>query len=113
MSDQIPVGRRAAGRPGNRGRAKLVAGAIPGCAGRVMPEVFRHRGHRFFFFSDEGREPVQVHVEKAEAHAKFWLLPVVLAENRGFRAPELRSLHNLIEEHQERIIFRWHEHFGP
>jgi hypothetical protein len=76
----------------------LVAGAILGCAGRVMPEVFRHRGHRFFFFSDEGREPMHVHVEKAEAYATFWLLPVVLAESRGFRAPELRTRHNRIEE---------------
>lgn len=42
-----------------------------------MPEVFRYRGFRFYFFSNEGnpREPVHIHVESANGKAKFWLRP--------------------------------------
>lgn len=40
-----------------------------------MPVVFRYRGCRFFFYSNEGvpKEPLHVHVQKGEAVAKFWL----------------------------------------
>jgi hypothetical protein len=38
-----------------------------------MPTVFHYRGFGFFFYSNEGTplEPVPIHVEKAEAEAKF------------------------------------------
>ncbi|MEO5324957.1 DUF4160 domain-containing protein [Mesorhizobium sp. CC13] len=39
-----------------------------------MPVVFRHKGFRFYFFSNEGdpREPMHVHVGKDGVDAKFW-----------------------------------------
>jgi hypothetical protein len=42
-----------------------------------MPKVFSWNGFRFHFFPDEGdpREPMHIHVEKADADAKFWLYP--------------------------------------
>jgi hypothetical protein len=44
-----------------------------------MPVVFRERGFRFFFYSNEGspREPLHIHVEKENVEAKFWLKPAV------------------------------------
>ena len=44
-----------------------------------MPTVFRERGFRFFFYSNEGnpREPMHIHVEKDNMEAKFWLYPQV------------------------------------
>ena len=50
-----------------------------------MPVVFRYKAHRFFFFSNEGdpREPLHIHVRGGNNRAKFWLDPVVLAENFG------------------------------
>jgi Domain of unknown function (DUF4160) len=51
-----------------------------------MPVLFRYRGFRFFFYSNEGtpREPVHVHVGKDAMEAKFWLRPEVgLAYNDG------------------------------
>ncbi|MFP5210719.1 MAG: DUF4160 domain-containing protein [Acidobacteriota bacterium] len=44
-----------------------------------MPTVFRHRGFRFFYYSNEGspREPLHVHVMKDEMKAKSWLKPKV------------------------------------
>jgi hypothetical protein len=53
-----------------------------------MPEVLRLRGFRFFFFSREGTEPPHIHVERGDEYAKYWLQPVSLAENRGFRDHE-------------------------
>ena len=77
-----------------------------------MPEVLRIHGYRFFFFSREGTEPHHIHVEQAERYAKFWLIPVELAESRGFRSSELRQLHNLVEQHRESFIVAWDEHFN-
>jgi hypothetical protein len=77
-----------------------------------MPEVLRVRGYRFFFFSREGHEPRHIHVEQAERYAKFWLNPIELVEARGFRGPELRELYSIIEEHRDKFIVAWDEHFG-
>jgi hypothetical protein len=75
-----------------------------------MPEVWRERGFRFFFFSREGREPRHVHVEHAEKYAKFWLEPIELAESRGFRSHELTIVRRMIEEHLEELIDAWDRH---
>lgn len=54
-----------------------------------MPTVLRVAGYRFFFFSNERREPAHIHVERAEAYAKFWLTPVSLAGSP--RVPQRRA----------------------
>lgn len=79
-----------------------------------MPEVFRERGFRFFFYSDEGspQEPVHVHVAKDNLEAKFWLNPTVrVDDNKGFDARTLRMLLRLIEANRSRIVRKWNEHF--
>ncbi len=80
-----------------------------------MPEVFRERGFRFFFYSNEGspREPVHVHVGRDQLEAKFWLDPEVrLAYNDGYNSRTLRELTDLIHWRRELIVRRWHEFFG-
>ena len=80
-----------------------------------MPAVFRHRGFRFHFYSDEGdpREPIHVHVAKDNADAKFWLYPTVsVAYNRGFNARVLAELLMQVEDRREEIERAWHDHFG-
>jgi hypothetical protein len=77
-----------------------------------MPTSFRLDGYRFFFYSLENNEPPHVHVRASNGEAKFWLIPTVeLADNRGFARHELNRLLRLIEEHRERILKDWHEHF--
>ncbi|WP_366872542.1 DUF4160 domain-containing protein [uncultured Brevundimonas sp.] len=52
-----------------------------------MPVVFRDRGRKFHFYSDEGtpREPVHIHVSEPGCEAKFWLNPAVrLARKIGY-----------------------------
>jgi hypothetical protein len=46
-----------------------------------MPTVLLIKGYRFFFFSNEGNEPVHIHVERAECYAKFWIEPLFVAAN--------------------------------
>ena len=80
-----------------------------------MLTVFRLRGFRFFFYSNEGspREKVHIHVEKGDAEAKFWLEPEVrLAYNDGYEARTLRELLEIVIANRERIKRAWDEFFG-
>ena len=76
----------------------------------TVPEIFRHHGYRFFFFSREAKEPVHVHVECAGKYAKFWMNPMLLAESHGFLSKELKEIRKLIEENEEQIRRKWDEH---
>lgn len=72
-----------------------------------MPALLRVRGYRFFFFSMEGREPAHIHVAHAVRYAKFWLVPVELAEVRGFRAHELTQIRRIVLENKQFFLEEW------
>lgn len=75
-----------------------------------MPTVFRERGYRFFFYSNE-HLPIHVHVEKGNATAKFAVSPVLLMKAAGFNTSSLAEIRNLVVINKELIINSWHEHF--
>ena len=77
-----------------------------------MPALLRVRGYRFFFYSLENQEPAHVHVSHAGRYAKFWLEPVELASNRGFRDHELNQIQKIVDEHAEMFVEKWNEYFG-
>ncbi len=77
-----------------------------------MPTVFRQGRYRFFFFSNEGHEPLHIHVESDEDHAKFWLEPVALAASSGYQAHELNTIRRIILTHSEQFRRAWYEYFG-
>lgn len=77
-----------------------------------MPTVLRVDKFRFFFFSNEGQEPPHIHVKAGEHEAKFWLDPVDLEVNYGFKSRELKRIRNLVDEHRELLMEAWHEHLG-
>jgi hypothetical protein len=77
-----------------------------------MPTVLRIRGFRIGFFSADGDEPPHVHVTAGERAAKFWVRPVQLAVNVGFRRQELNEIARLLDENEHEILNRWHEYFG-
>jgi len=77
-----------------------------------MPTALRVKGYRFFFFSLDRSEKQHIHVEKAEKYAKYWLLPVELAHNRGFRSHELTEIRKLVQKNEKVIEEKWHEYFG-
>ena len=77
-----------------------------------MPTVLRSGPFRFFFYAGDGNEPPHIHVERDECQAKFWLEPVELANNRGFREHELTQIQKIVDEHANIFVERWNEYFG-
>jgi hypothetical protein len=78
----------------------------------TMPTVLRIGRYRFFFYSNEGNEPRHIHVEAGDDEAKFWLLPISLASNHGFRARELNEIEQLVSEHEQAFVEAWNDYFG-
>lgn len=77
-----------------------------------MPTVLRSGPYRFYFWSHELGEPPHIQVDRAEFSVKFWLEPIALSRNLGFRAHELRQIQKLIENHRNELLEAWHGHFG-
>ncbi len=80
-----------------------------------MPTVFKQKGFRFFFYSNEGnpREAIHIHVMKGDGEAKFWLeLGVELARSNGFDAKTLGRLAKVVRERRQEIEGAWHDYFG-
>ncbi len=77
-----------------------------------MPTVINLSGYRFFFYSLEGSEPSQSHVERDRFIAKFWLDPVQLAGSRSFRSHELNRIRALVTEHRAAFMEAWNALFG-
>lgn len=77
-----------------------------------MPEVFRELGFIFFFYANEGAEPMHVHVRKAGGFANYWMEPVELEFSQGMKVSDLRLAEKLIMENMERIKQKWYEVFS-
>jgi hypothetical protein len=80
-----------------------------------MPVIFRYKGYKFFFYSNEGnpREPIHVHVRSSDGEAKFWLEPKAhLGDSTGFDAATLRELTEVIENNATLIERTWNEYFA-
>ena len=45
--------------------------------------------------------------------AKFWLQPVSLAKNKGFRKHELDRITRLVLQYEEMFVEAWHDYFNP
>jgi len=77
-----------------------------------VPTVFREAGFVASFYSNEGQEPVHVHMRKGGGEAKFWVEPAVdLAESCGLKVREVAEAERLVRKHKALIISKWHEHF--
>jgi len=77
-----------------------------------MPTVMRIGPYRFFFYSNEGGEPAHIHVQRDRALAKFWLVPISLAQSKRFAAHELNEIRQHIEDHVTTMLEAWNEHLG-
>ena len=77
-----------------------------------MPEVFRILGFVFFFYSNEGQEPIHIHVRKAGGFAKFWIEPVELDFSNGMKVNDIKKAEEIIVENLEIIKKKWDEVFG-
>ena len=77
-----------------------------------MTVLLRVRGYRFFFYSLEDREPPHIHGALAGRYAKFWLDPLTLASNRGFRSHELTVIRELVLENRDWFLEKWNAYFS-
>ncbi|MGB2644844.1 MAG: DUF4160 domain-containing protein [Candidatus Acidiferrum sp.] len=77
-----------------------------------MPTALRVGPYRFYFYSHEPNEPPHVHVDRDKLSAKFWLIPVALAQNFGFSANELGRVESIVTAHRDEILEAWNGHFG-
>jgi uncharacterized protein DUF4160 len=68
--------------------------------------------YRFFFYSFDCREPKHVHARRERMVCKFWLEPISLVRNHGFRPWELNVIRSYIENHLAGILEAWDEHCG-
>ena len=74
-----------------------------------MPTILREKGYRIGFYSSEPDEPAHVHVRKNGNEAKFWLDPVQLSWNKGFREAELREIARVLQRHEIMLLNAWNE----
>jgi hypothetical protein len=57
-----------------------------------MPTVCQVGPYSFIFFSSDKGEPPHIHVRRDRQLVKFWLQPVSLSKNRGFKDHELNDI---------------------
>ncbi len=77
-----------------------------------MPTALQVGKYSFVFFSSDQREPPHIHVKNERRIAKFWLEPISLAKNKGFRDHEINEISKIIQQHKNLLIEAWHDHFG-
>ena len=65
-----------------------------------MPTVLHSGPYRFYFYASDRNEPVDVHVERDDDTAKFWLDPARLQSSGGFDRRELNQIQRLVEDHR-------------
>lgn len=84
-----------------------------------MPNLLSFNGFKIYFWSNEGNEPIHVHVQKGKhtsASAKFWLLSdetCVLANNKAqLSSKQIRILEKFISVNFEEICDAWKKFFN-
>jgi hypothetical protein len=77
-----------------------------------MPTVFQVGPYSFIFFSSDKGEPPHIHVRRDRQLVKFWLEPISLSKNRGFKDHELNEILQLVETYEQTLLEAWHDYFG-
>jgi len=76
-----------------------------------MPTILLILGWRFFFYSNEGNEPIHVHCRKGEKECKYWLdrinfsLEEAYSYNMNYK--DTREVKKIIFEYFEFIETEW------
>lgn len=76
-----------------------------------MPTLLILSGWRFFFYAEEGNEPIHVHCSKGDADAKYWLNPETFeateARSKGLNPADKRLVRKIIFEHFDYFVDEW------
>lgn len=77
-----------------------------------MPTLLILFGLRFYFYTRD-HEPIHVHVKSSEGIAKFEIeKEVVLVENKGVKAKDIKLAESILEENKENFREEWKKVFG-
>jgi hypothetical protein len=80
-----------------------------------MPTVLYFYGWRFFFYSNEGNEPIHIHAEKGDMECKFWIneleLTIKLANAFNMASDKINEVAEIIYDNLQLIINAWHNYF--
>ncbi len=76
-----------------------------------MPTILFVMGWRFFFYSNEGNEPIHIHCRKGGREAKYWLDKENFAVEEAYcynmGAGDRREVKKIIFEYFEFIESEW------
>jgi hypothetical protein len=76
-----------------------------------MPTILLLNGWRFYFFANEGREPLHIHCRKGEAKAKYWLHPevyeIIEARSERMNPVDKRNVRKIIFDHFDYFVSEW------
>jgi len=77
-----------------------------------MPKILEVNGFKFYFWSDEGSEPIHVHIIKGDGKAKVWLEPEIIWEySKKFTIRDQRAIRKIIDQNIDILINSWNEYF--
>jgi hypothetical protein len=76
-----------------------------------MPTALQVGLYSFISFSSDRGEPPHIHVKRDKQLVKYWLDPIALQTNRGFKEHELNQIAKLIGEHKTALLEAWHDYF--
>ncbi len=78
-----------------------------------MPTILLVLGWRFFFYSNEGNEPIHIHCQKAEMECKYWLdvqeFDLEEAFSYNMSAKDKRDVKKIIFEYFDYIENEWNK----
>jgi hypothetical protein len=84
-----------------------------------MPKaLFDFMGYKFYFWSNEGEEPIHVHVSKGKPQAnatKFWIKRdgiELVHNNSQIDKNDLKLIQKYICANRSAIIAKWYDTFG-
>lgn len=74
-----------------------------------MPVILRERGFEFSFVMFDLGEPMHLHVRSGRKQAKFWIDPLSMAWNHGFRPQELNIIERIIRNNETFVRDIWQQ----
>ena len=78
-----------------------------------MPTIILIHGWRFFFFANEGNEPIHIHCRKSEKDIKYWIdienSDIKEAYSYNTTPPDIRFIKKVIFENFDYIVEKWQE----
>ena len=81
-----------------------------------MPTILLVKGWRFFFYSNEGNEPIHIHCKKAEKECKYWLdcenYALLEAYSYNMNSKDKREVKRIVFEYFEFVESEWNKFYG-